>query len=55
MSLYDAKTPEEIAAALKAEYPDRIEFEPGKFAEYNEDRACWIYHDPAGAEVVIQI
>ncbi len=55
MSLYDAKAPEEIEAELAKQYPDKLEFEPGKFADYDEARGCWVYHDPAGPEIEIRI
>lgn len=55
MSLYDAKAPEEIEAELAKQYPDKLEFEPDKFAEYDEARGCWVYRAPDGSEVVIRI
>lgn len=53
--LYDAETPEEVEAAIKENFPDKIEFEPGKFAVYDPERNCWIYRAPDGTEAVIQI
>ena len=35
MKLTEATTQEEVKAALAEIYPDRIEFEPGKFAQFD--------------------
>lgn len=55
MMLYDVETDEEIAAAIAEQYPDQIEFEPGKVAEYDPDQCRWIYHSPDSEDVIIQL
>lgn len=39
MKLTEATTQEEVKAALAEIYPDRIEFEPGKFAQFDSSIA----------------
>jgi len=54
-SVVNAKTPEELAAAIEAEYPDELEFEPGKIAVYDSDSGAWIYQAPDGSKLTIRI
>lgn len=40
---------------LAPEFPEKIEFEPGKIAIYDPERCCWIYRDPdSGLETIIR-
>ena len=45
MNLTEAKTQEEVMAAVAEHYPDKIEIEPGKFAQFDPDSGEWVYYN----------
>lgn len=55
MNLTDAKTKEEVMAAVSENFPDKIEFEPGKFARFDPESGEWVYVAPDGTKVMITI
>lgn len=55
MKLTEATTQKEVKAALAEIYPDQIEFEPGKFAQFDPTIGEWIYHAPDGTQVTISL
>ena len=55
MNLTAAKTQEEVMAAVAEHYPDKIEIEPGKFAQFDPDSGEWVYQAPDGAKVIMSI
>ncbi len=55
MNLTDAKTKEEVMAAVSENFPDKIEFEPGKFARFDPESGEWVYIAPDGTKVMITI
>lgn len=55
MKLTDVKTPGEVLKTVTENYPDEIEFEPGKIAIFDPDSGEWIYSAPDGASVVITL
>lgn len=55
MNLEEAKTQEEVMAAIAEHYPDKIEIEPGKFAQFDTDSGEWFYQAQDGTEVIISI
>ncbi len=54
-NLTEAKTKEEIKAAVAEHYPGRIEFEPGKFARFDPVSGEWIYTAPDGTKVILSL
>ena len=55
MNLTEAKTEEEIKAAIAEEFPEEIEFEPGKIAHFDPASGNWIYQGPDGTKVILSI
>ena len=55
MNLTEAETQEEVMAAVAENYPDRIEFEPGKFAQFDPAAGEWIYLAPDGTKITVCI
>lgn len=55
MKLTDAKTKEEVMAAVSENFPDKIEFEPGKFAQFDPASGEWVYDAPDGTKLIITI
>ena len=55
MDLTEAKTEEEIKAAVAEEFPEEIEFEPGKIAHFDPASGDWIYQDSDGTKVILSI
>ena len=55
MKLTEATTQKEVKAALAEIYPDQIEFEPGKFPQFDPTIGEWIYHAPDGTQVTISL
>lgn len=55
MNLTDAKTKEEVMAAVSENFPDKIEFEPSKFARFDPESGEWVYIAPDGTKVMITI
>ncbi len=55
MKLTDAKTPDDVLRAVAENYPDEIEFEPGKIAKFNPASGEWVYSAPDGTSIVISL
>ena len=46
---------EEVMAAVSENFPDKIEFEPSKFARFDPESGEWVYIAPDGTKVMITI
>ena len=55
MNLRDAKYKEDVPAAVSENFPDKIEFEPGKFAQFDPESGEWVFVAPDGTKIIITI